>query len=235
VGTTARGCGSRHPEDLADWLRQRGRTDGTGLLLEERVPFVRELAVLVARSPSGAGSGVAGRETVQTDGICTEVLAPAPPSLDGDSLPRRCTPRCASPVQLDVTGVLAVEMFEVVDAGGRRSGSTSSRCVPTTPALVDGRRGHRAVRAAPAGRARPAAGLDPPHERWTVMANVLGGDYAEIYPAYRHVMASDPGRRCTCMARASGPVARSATSTSAATTSPTCAERAAHAADYIQG
>ena len=25
------------------------------------------------------------------------------------------------------------------------------------------------------------------------MANVLGGDYAELYPAYRHVMARDPG------------------------------------------
>ena len=49
-----------------------------GLLLEERVPFRRELAVLVARSPSGQAAAWPVVETVQTDGICTEVLAPAP-------------------------------------------------------------------------------------------------------------------------------------------------------------
>ena len=44
----------------------------------------------------------------------------------------------------------------------------------------------RAVLDLPLGRAAP-------REPWTVMANVLGGDYAELYPAYRHVMARDPG------------------------------------------
>ena len=53
-----------------------------GLLAEEKVPFTRELAVLVARSPSGQAAAWPVVETVQTDGICTEVLAPAP-GLDG--------------------------------------------------------------------------------------------------------------------------------------------------------
>ena len=35
---------------------------------------------------------------------------------------------------------------------------------------------------------------DPsPREPWTVMGNVLGGDYAELYPAYRHVWRATPG------------------------------------------
>ena len=36
-------------------------------------------------------------------------------------------------------------------------------------------------------------GSPRPREPFTVMANVLGGDYPELYPAYRHVMARDPG------------------------------------------
>ena len=63
--------------ELTDWL-ERAASEGTGLLLEERVPFRRELAVLVARSPSGQAAAWPVVETVQTDGICTEVLAPAP-------------------------------------------------------------------------------------------------------------------------------------------------------------
>jgi 5-(carboxyamino)imidazole ribonucleotide synthase len=66
--------------DLDDWLAGVGRTGPLkdGVLLEERVPFSRELAVLVARSPSGQAAAWPVVETVQADGICTEVLAPAP-------------------------------------------------------------------------------------------------------------------------------------------------------------
>ena len=56
---------------------------GIALLAEEFVPFRRELAALVARSPSGQGAAYPVVQTVQVDGICREVIAPAP-GLDPD-------------------------------------------------------------------------------------------------------------------------------------------------------
>jgi 5-(carboxyamino)imidazole ribonucleotide synthase len=50
----------------------------TPLLVEERVAMKRELAAVVARSPFGQGAAWPAVETVQKDGICVEVLAPAP-------------------------------------------------------------------------------------------------------------------------------------------------------------
>ena len=76
------------PQEVADWLSEVARDSGRdspgsglladGLLAEERVDFVRELAVLIARSPSGQAAAWPVVETVQTGGICTQVLAPAP-------------------------------------------------------------------------------------------------------------------------------------------------------------
>ena len=132
-----------------------------GVLLEEQVDFVRELAVLVARSPSGQAAAWPVVETVQTDGICTEVLAPAPdldPDLRGRGhrgraadrrassaspgcSPSRCS-RCATPA----TGARGIRR--------QRAGHAPAQ----QRALVDGRRGDGPVRAAPARGARPAAG-----------------------------------------------------------------------------
>ena len=53
---------------------------GVALLAEEFVPFRRELAALVARSPSGQGAAYPVVQTVQVDGICREVIAPPPAS-----------------------------------------------------------------------------------------------------------------------------------------------------------
>ena len=51
---------------------------GVEVIVEQRVPLRRELAALVARSPSGQVAAYPVVETVQRDGICVEVLAPAP-------------------------------------------------------------------------------------------------------------------------------------------------------------
>src|SRR5699024_6731934 len=55
-----------------------GLTDGEELLIEERVEFVRELSQLVARRPSGEMRSWPVVETVQENGVCAEVIAPAP-------------------------------------------------------------------------------------------------------------------------------------------------------------
>jgi 5-(carboxyamino)imidazole ribonucleotide synthase len=87
---------------------------GTPLLVEERVAMKRELSALVARSPFGQGAAWPAVETVQQDGICVEVLAPAPsldPALAEEA--QELALRVAS--TLGVVGLLAVELFETTD------------------------------------------------------------------------------------------------------------------------
>jgi len=84
------------------------------VLLEERVSMRRELSALVARSPFGQGAAWPVVETVQRDGICVTVLAPAPGlSEDLGSQAEQLGLRLAH--ELGIVGVLAVELFETVD------------------------------------------------------------------------------------------------------------------------
>ncbi len=87
---------------------------GTPLIAEEKVAIARELAADVARSPFGQGAVWPVVETVQRDGICVEVIAPAPdlPEERSDEA-QQLALRIAA--ELGVTGVLAVELFETTD------------------------------------------------------------------------------------------------------------------------
>jgi 5-(carboxyamino)imidazole ribonucleotide synthase len=88
--------------------------DGVPVLLEERVEMRRELAALVARSPFGQGAAWPVVETVQRDGICVQVIAPAPGlATETGSDASQLALRVAA--ELGVVGVLAVELFETVD------------------------------------------------------------------------------------------------------------------------
>ena len=85
---------------------------GTALVAEQLVPIVRELAVDLARSPFGQGAVWPVVETVQSDGICVEVIAPAP-DLDDELAEEAEQLALRIAAELGVTGVLAVELFEV--------------------------------------------------------------------------------------------------------------------------
>ncbi len=83
---------------------------GIPLIVERHVPMTRELAAVVARSPFGQVAGWPVVETVQREGICVEVLAPAPGLDDGIAVAaQQIAIRLAA--ELDVVGVLAVELF----------------------------------------------------------------------------------------------------------------------------
>ncbi|GAA2026252.1 5-(carboxyamino)imidazole ribonucleotide synthase [Terrabacter terrae] len=225
-------------DDLADWIGRIGEPGPLegGLLLEEKVGFVRELAVLIARSPSGQAAAWPVVETVQTDGICTEVLAPAP-ALDADlaSVATEAALRIAG--ELGVTGVLAVEMFEVPAPDG------GSSYVVNELAMRPHNSGHwsmdgavtgqfeqhlRAVLDLPLGDPRPRA-------PWTVMANVLGGDYEHLYPAYRHIMARDPGAKVHVYGKGVRPGRKIGHVNVSGADLQDARERAGHAADYLRG
>jgi 5-(carboxyamino)imidazole ribonucleotide synthase len=87
---------------------------GTSLIAEQRVAIVRELAADVARSPYGQGAVWPVVETVQRDGICVQVIAPAP-ELDDEVAEHAEALALRIAGELGVTGVLAVELFETAD------------------------------------------------------------------------------------------------------------------------
>jgi 5-(carboxyamino)imidazole ribonucleotide synthase len=97
------------PEQAAQLLDRHGE-----LLLEERVALVRELSAQVARSPFGQVAVWPVVETVQRDGVCTEVLAPAPGLPDAlATRAQELAVRIAE--RLGVVGMLAVELFQTAD------------------------------------------------------------------------------------------------------------------------
>ena len=101
--------------DAADWLSPEGLAKvGGHLLAEEKVDFTRELAQLSARTPSGQFRAWPLVQTVQQNGVCAEVLAPAP---DASEATLELAAEIARGVAegLGVTGVMAVEMFETTD------------------------------------------------------------------------------------------------------------------------
>ena len=129
----------RSADDVADWFAAAAAgTGGVPLLAEEKVPFTRELAVLVARRPSRRGRGCGPWSSrCSVGGVCSEVVAPAPGPGPRDRAREAVDVAVAVAEGLGVTGVLAVELFEV--AGRRRRSaarcwSTSSRCARTTRA-----------------------------------------------------------------------------------------------------
>ncbi|WP_448503755.1 5-(carboxyamino)imidazole ribonucleotide synthase [Mycolicibacterium thermoresistibile] len=102
--------------DLAEARETAHRylADGVAVLIEERVTMRRELAALVARSPFGQGAAFPVVETVQRDGICVEVIAPAPGLSDElGAAAQELALRLAD--ELGVVGLLAVELFETSD------------------------------------------------------------------------------------------------------------------------
>jgi 5-(carboxyamino)imidazole ribonucleotide synthase len=167
---------------------------GVAILAEEKVDFRRELSALVARSPSGQVAAYPVVESVQRDGICWEVVAPAP-DLDPDLAleAQRIAMRVAA--ELDVTGILAVELFETKDG----------RVLVNELAMRPHNTGHWSMDGAVTGqfenhlRAVLDLPLGSPAARapWTVMVNILGGDHGalseDLYGGYPHVFARDPG------------------------------------------
>ena len=164
--------------DVADWLDL-----GHPLLAEEFVDFRRELAQVVARRPSGDIVPWPVVESIQRDGVCAEVIAPAPSSAGklADVAEGIATTIAE---ELGVAGVLAVELFETTDerllinelamrphnsAHWTIDGSTTSQFEQHLRAVLD----------LPLG----ATGC---RDTWSVMVNILGGpssgSFADRYP-----------------------------------------------------
>jgi 5-(carboxyamino)imidazole ribonucleotide synthase len=103
----------RSSTDAADWLNDLAKYGGS-LLVEEKVDFVRELAQLSARRPNGEFLAWPLVQTIQENGVCSVVHAPAP---NASAETMTSTADIAKQVAegIGVTGVLAVELFEARD------------------------------------------------------------------------------------------------------------------------
>jgi 5-(carboxyamino)imidazole ribonucleotide synthase len=166
---------------------------GVELIVEERVPLRRELAALVARSPFGQVAAYPVVETVQRDGICVQVLAPAPELSETLSVAAQQLAIDLA-TALGVVGLLAVELFETDDG-----------IVVNELAMRPHNCGHWSIEGARTSQFEQhlRAVLDYPMGDTSltapavVMANVLGGEPGGISIDERlhHLFASDPGAR----------------------------------------
>lgn len=187
----------RSADEAADWLTAAADGTGAPLLAEERVPFTRELAALVARTPSGEVRTWPVVESVQRDGVCAEVVAPAP---DLDARTAATAERIAREVAegLGVAGVLAVELFEVADPDGG-----APRVLVNELAMRPHNSGHWTIDGSVTSQFEQhlRAVLDLPlggteaRAPWTVMANVLGSTRAALTDGLAEVAALDPGAK----------------------------------------
>ncbi len=228
------------PDGVDDWLEHVGTSETSpvadGVLLEEAVQFTREIAIMVARSPSGQAATWPVVETVQENSICTEVLAPAP-ELD-DAVASAATEVALQIAgELGVTGVMAVEMFQLSD------GADGPGFVVNELAMRPHNSGHWSIDGAVTSQFEQhlRAVLDLPlgqtHSRapWTVMSNVLGGDKPELYSTYKHLMARDPGLRIHLYGKGVRPGRKIGHVTTYGDDLEQLRERSRHAADFLQG
>lgn len=191
----------RSADDARDWLDALG--EGEALLAEELVPFVRELAQQVARRSGGEMIAYPVVETVQRDGVCAEVIAPAPAA--GDRLVAVAEGIGRTIAEgLGVTGMLAVELFETDD----------ERILVNELAMRPHNSGHWSQDGAVTGQfeqhlravADLPLGSTAPRASWSVMVNILGGPIgATLDERFASAMAEHPGAKIHTYGKAPRP------------------------------
>ncbi|WP_255955833.1 MULTISPECIES: 5-(carboxyamino)imidazole ribonucleotide synthase [Aeromicrobium] len=159
------------------------------LLVEELVPFRRELSAQVARSATGEIVDYPVVESRQVDGVCFEVIAPAPnldPALEARA---RAIARTIAE-ELDVVGMLAVELFETDD----------DRILVNELAMRPHNTGHWSIDGAVTSQfenhLRAVMGLPlgatTPRQPWSVMVNILGGAVEDLAAQREVALAAQP-------------------------------------------
>jgi 5-(carboxyamino)imidazole ribonucleotide synthase len=170
-------------QELADLLKNTPK-----LLVEELIDFDYEIAVMVARSPHSQATSWSPTQTIQSDGICTMTITPAP--LMSEQLSEK-----AQKIALDIAseikliGVMAVEMFVKDDEifinelamrphnSGHWTieGSQTSQFEQHLRAILDLPLGNPTMR-----------------DEFAVMGNILGKSKTDMYRPYLHLMARNP-------------------------------------------
>ncbi len=205
---------------------------GTPLMVEQAVAMRRELAAQVARSPFGQAAAWPVVETVQEDGQCVQVLVPAPDLAEETALAaQQLALRVAA--ELDVTGLLAVELFET-DAG-LVVNELAMRPHNSGHWTIEGSRTSqfeqhlRAVLDYPLGATTPTAPA-------VVMANVLGAKVTpemSVDERVHHLFARFPDVKVHLYGKAERPARKVGHVTVLGTELAAVRERAALAAEWL--
>ena len=174
------------------------------LLAEAKVEFSRELSALVARTPDGEARAWPVVHTIQVDGVCDEVIAPALGiPLEVAAAAEDAALRIAN--ELGVTGVMAAELFETPGAGaGFLINELAMRPHNTGHWTQDGsvtsqfEQHLRAVLNLPLGATDVLGPV-------VVMKNFLGGDNQDLFSAYPAALASEPAAKVHCYGKSVRP------------------------------
>ena len=162
---------------------------GQPLLLEEKLDFDSEIAIMVARSPHGQAATWAPTWTVQDGGICTTTVTPVPEI--SEELANEATKIALTISQgISLVGVMAVELFKV-----------GNHLIINELAMRPHNSGHWTIEGSKTSQFEQhiRAVLDLPlgdtslTADWAVMGNILGGEKSDMYRPYLHLMARTPG------------------------------------------
>ena len=170
-------------QELSDLLKNSHK-----LLIEELIEFDYEIAVMVARSPHSQATSWVPTQTIQSDGICTMTISPAP-IMNAEMSEKAEKIALDIAAEIKLIGVMAVEMFVrgkdiFINELAMRphnsghwtiEGSQTSQFEQHLRAILD----------LPLG--------DPSMtDDFAVMGNILGKDKTDMYRPYLHLMARNP-------------------------------------------
>jgi 5-(carboxyamino)imidazole ribonucleotide synthase len=170
-------------DDLDELLNEHPQ-----LLIEELIEFDSEIAVMVARSEHGQATSWAPTQTVQSDGICTLTISPAP--VISSTIAEQAQHLALTIAdEISLIGVMAVEMF--VKGDQLYINELAMRPHNSGHWTIEGSRTSqfeqhlRAILDLPLGDPTMTA-------PFAVMGNILGGDKSDMYRPYLHLMARNP-------------------------------------------
>ena len=200
-------------------------------LAEEFIEFDRELSIMIARSPHNQVSTWVVTETVQSEGICTETISPAPVLADTTAFAAQQIAMSIAE-HIGLIGVMAVELFDVggtllINEIARRphnsghwtiEGSTTSQFEQHIRAVLDLPLGNTALTA-----------------KWAVMGNVLGGEKSDLFRPYLHLFARDPELKVHNYGKEVRPGRKVGHVTVTGERLEELRERVRHAVDYMSG
>ena len=163
-------------------------TEYPQLLIEELIKFDSEIAVMVARSEHGQATSWAPTQTIQSDGICTLTISPAP--VISPAIAEQAQHLALSIAdEISLIGVMAVEMF--VKGDELYINELAMRPHNSGHWTIEGSRTSqfeqhlRAILDLPLGDPTMTA-------PYAVMGNILGGEKTDMYRPYLHLMARNP-------------------------------------------
>ncbi len=214
------------PSELAELHKKTGT-----LLLEEKLAFDYEIAVMVARSPHNQAATWPATLTIQSDGICTSTVTPIPDITDSLSAKVQAA-ALEIALGISLVGVMAVEMFIIGENfyinelalrphnSGHWSieGSETSQFEQHLRAILDLPLGSTAMRS-----------------KYAVMGNVLGGEKSDMYRPYLHLMARTPGLKFHQYGKEVKPGRKIGHVTMCGENLLQLQQEVAHAVDYMNG